>query len=79
MPLSWTENRHRAAALDRGNVDSRRVFVAVFERIADQILKHLLQVRLAYVYFGQRLISHRGIAFPDRFRQVGERVLQTRR
>ena len=53
--------------------------VPVFECVADQILKHLLQVGFAHVHFGQRVVGHLGLAFPNGFRQAGEGVSEHHR
>lgn len=51
-------------------MDSGLAFVAILEGIANEILKDLLEVRLAHEHLWQLVISYRGIAFSDRFRQA---------
>ena len=45
--------------------------LAVFQRVADQILKYLLKVGRAHPYFGQRVVGDLPAALPDGLRQTG--------
>src|ERR1700693_2120455 len=47
-PVVLHSKTPRGTLLDCRNVDARRLVSPVFERVADQVLKHLLQVRGSY-------------------------------
>src|SRR5579862_5310861 len=65
--------------LGRRDVDSGRVVLSIFESVADEILKHLLEVRFAHGYLRQLVMGHRRATFADGFCQAGKRVLQNSR
>lgn len=65
--------------MHRRNVDLGRVLSSVFQGVADQILKYLLQVRFTHADLRQGIVSDARIVFPDGFRQAGKSMLQNGR
>ncbi len=70
MPLSCTENRHDPPKVAAEMWMRGRIFVAIFERVADEVLKHLLQMGGAHVHGRQRVEGNGCIALSDSFRQA---------
>src|SRR5580658_6945295 len=69
----------RGALAGGRDVDFGRIFRSIFECVADEILKYLLQVGFAHADLGQWVASDRRVVLPDSFRQAGKSVLQNRR
>ncbi|MDP9112385.1 MAG: hypothetical protein M3O20_01745 [Acidobacteriota bacterium] len=50
-------------------MDARRILFSIFERVADEILKHLLEMRFGRIHFRKWIVS------PHGFSEAGKREL----